>query len=87
MSISPQVKAPHFWIAYLKSPTRRDMSKRYGNIVVIAPEPPDELCGTFAELRPYGPGGKRICFECAMKDEKGTEERMNAILFGEGLVQ
>jgi hypothetical protein len=31
-----------------------------------------ELCGKADELRPYGPGGKNICFDCAMKDEAAT---------------
>ena len=25
-----------------------------------------ELCGTTAELRPYGENGKNICFKCGM---------------------
>jgi hypothetical protein len=28
-----------------------------------------EMCGKKEELRPYGPGGKNVCFDCAMKDE------------------
>jgi hypothetical protein len=28
-----------------------------------------ELCGKLDELRPYGRGGKNVCFDCAMKDE------------------
>lgn len=34
-----------------------------------------ELCGDTAELRPYGPGGKRICFPCGQKDPKTTAEQ------------
>jgi formylmethanofuran dehydrogenase subunit E len=26
-------------------------------------------CGKFAETRPYGKDGIRVCFSCAMKDE------------------
>lgn len=61
------------------------MSFRVGNVAVIAEEEDDEceLCGKFDELRPYGPKGERICHDCAMKDPKGTEERMGRILFGE----
>lgn len=29
-----------------------------------------EMCGKEEELRPYGPGGKNVCFDCAMKDKK-----------------
>ncbi|GAA4366771.1 hypothetical protein GCM10023185_38160 [Hymenobacter saemangeumensis] len=54
------------------------------NIVIIG-EPqedaPCELCGKVAELRPYGPNGENICFECGMKDEETTsrkfDERLN----------
>lgn len=41
-----------------------------------------QQCGKLDELRPYGPGGKRICFDCAMSDRAGTEKRM-AALWGE----
>jgi hypothetical protein len=44
-----------------------------------------ELCGKEAELRPYGPGGKFICFACGMADRAGTERRFGALLQG-GLV-
>jgi hypothetical protein len=29
-----------------------------------------EECGAIEELRPYGKGGKKVCFDCAMKNEK-----------------
>lgn len=32
-------------------------------------------CGKLAELRPYGPGFSRICFECGLKDPEGTRAR------------
>jgi len=37
----------------------------------IAPEPPGrcEMCGKRAELRPYGPNGANVCFDCGIKDE------------------
>lgn len=44
-----------------------------------------DLCGKVDELRPYGPMGENICYECGMKDEEMTDKRMNQILFGEGL--
>lgn len=35
------------------------------------------LCGSTAELRPYGPKWELICFDCAMKPENvGTTEKM-----------
>jgi hypothetical protein len=55
-------------------------------LVLIEPEPDDvcELCGAVEETRPYGPGGKRICYGCGMKHQAGTERRMGVQLFGEG---
>jgi hypothetical protein len=32
-----------------------------------------ELCGKRDELRPFGPHGESICFECGMKDPETTE--------------
>lgn len=60
------------------------MSKRVEDVATIEHEPDGtcELCGKTAETRPYGPGGKRICYECGKKDEKATERRMNEVLFG-----
>lgn len=61
------------------------MSKRIGNVIIIAPEEPQQCdeCGEIDELRPYGKDGRCICYGCAMKDPKGTEKRMAHILFGE----
>lgn len=61
------------------------MSKRVGKVIVIEAEKEDicELCGKKAELRPYGPHGERICFECGMKDKETTERMMAKVLFGE----
>ena len=44
----------------------------------IAEELPQacELCGTIDECRPYGPNGEQICFDCAMKDEETTKQKM-----------
>lgn len=44
-----------------------------------------QLCGKVDELRPYGPGGKFVCFECAMKDE-AEAKRQFAKLLGKGPV-
>lgn len=61
------------------------MSKRVGNIPVIEAEPNSicHWCGKIAETRPYGPGFSEICYDCGMKDEPGTQKRMNHKLFGE----
>lgn len=39
-----------------------------------------ELCGKSAELRPYGPNGESICFECGMKDEETTLKQFEKLL-------
>ncbi len=61
------------------------MTHREAKVVIIAPEPPKpcELCGETKELRPYGPNGAWVCFQCAMKDREGTKKRMNKILYGQ----
>jgi hypothetical protein len=35
-----------------------------------------ELCGIKDELRPYGPKGKSVCFDCAMKDEETAKRQL-----------
>jgi hypothetical protein len=54
-------------------------------LIILESEPdrPCELCGTVTECRPYGPGGKQVCFDCAMKDEKTAKRMMNKRLFDE----
>lgn len=61
------------------------MSQRIGNVAFICEEPEArcELCGKIDELRPYGPHGERICFDCGLKDEESTKRQMSARLFGE----
>jgi hypothetical protein len=62
------------------------MSKNInGMIIVIEEEPKDTctMCGKMDELRPYGPNFSRVCYDCAMKDEVGTEIRMGQMLFGD----
>lgn len=46
---------------------------------VIAKEPKQQcdFCGKIAELRPYGPKGECICFDCGMKDEETTRKQFN----------
>lgn len=41
----------------------------------LAPEPPAvcEMCKKLDELRPYGPNGERVCFECGMKDPQAAD--------------
>lgn len=54
-------------------------------VIIIAEEKKSacELCGEKAETRPYGPGGKRICWNCGLKDKEGIAKRMSKYLFGD----
>lgn len=59
------------------------MTTKINGIVVITDEKPQQcdLCGKIAELRPYGPNGECICFECGEKDPESVERAMGK-LFG-----
>ncbi len=37
-------------------------------------------CGKVKELRPYGPGGSVVCFQCAMEDEAGAKRQMSKLM-------
>lgn len=65
------------------------MTQKVGNVVVIYAEKSQQCddCGKIDELRPYGPNGSKICYDCAMKDEIGTEIRMAKILFGDDMTR
>ena len=54
------------------------MTKMIGGVLHIKTEEESscETCGKMAELRPYGPNGEKICFECGMKDEHTTRKKM-----------
>jgi hypothetical protein len=56
---------------------------------VICVEPDDvcEMCDKVAELRPYGPNGERICFECGMKDEAAAARTFRKLVLGEGEIK
>jgi hypothetical protein len=60
------------------------MSRRAGDTFIAEPERRQQCddCGQIEELRPYGPGGSAVCFDCAMKDPAGTEARFGQHLDG-----
>lgn len=41
---------------------------RMGTVLIICDEPDKtcEFCSKVKDTRPYGPGGKQICFDCGM---------------------
>ena len=51
----------------------------------IAPETPQQcdLCGKVAELRPYGPNGECVCFDCGMKDMEAARRGFRRHVLGE----
>lgn len=41
-----------------------------------------QQCGKVAETRPYGKGGMRVCFKCAMADEEEAIKQFSARIAG-----
>ena len=58
------------------------------NVLLIDEGKPSkcELCGKEEELRPYGPGGKRVCFDCAMKDEEEAKRQFLKVIENKDLI-
>lgn len=58
------------------------MTKLVGRTLLICLEKRHqcELCGKTAELRPYGPNGERVCFECGMADEGAAKRQFQGLL-------
>lgn len=54
-----------------------------GIISVEKPQQCDD-CGEIKELRPYGPGGSMVCFQCGMKDEAEAKRRVAAAIGDSG---
>lgn len=50
-------------------------------LVFLVPPPSGECetCGEVDELRPYGPNGEWVCFECAMQDEEAAGEKFEEL--------
>lgn len=55
-----------------------------GTVWIVA-EPPGkcQLCGAVEETRPYGPGGKQVCFDCGMRDEAEMKRQFAKVVDGE----
>lgn len=70
------------WLERLKA-------QHIGNDVVIdrteVPTGKCEMCGENEELRPYGPKGEWVCFDCAMKDEEAAKRQLRRIVFGKSI--
>ena len=53
-------------------------------IITDTPAATCELCGEEKELRPYGPNGENICFDCGQKDKAATQRMMEHSMIREG---
>jgi hypothetical protein len=61
------------------------LSFRIGNVAIIADQPDGvcDLCGKTADVRPYGPLGENICWECGQKNPQARDAVMKRVLFGD----
>lgn len=57
------------------------MSDKVQGVFIIEAEKPQQcdLCGKIDELRPYGPNGECICFDCGMKDEEACRKAFRSM--------
>lgn len=60
------------------------MTRRAGDVLLIEDEPPQQcdFCGKVRELRPYGPNGEKVCFDCAMLDEPAAQRAFQRLIGG-----
>ena len=50
------------------------MVRKQRLVIIKATKPQGcDLCGEVRELRPYGPNGEWVCFQCGMKDEAAAK--------------
>ena len=54
-------------------------------VIENEPENNCEICGKYAELRPYGPKGENICFQCGMKKLGVTERQFDRKVLGKNV--
>lgn len=45
-------------------------------VIQVLPPRKCELCGKTAECRPYGPGGRWVCYPCGMKNEEEVKRQL-----------
>lgn len=53
-------------------------------IIQVTEDARCELCREIKELRPYGPNGENICFDCGMKDVEAAKRGFRKLVLGEG---
>lgn len=64
-----------------KKPSRKKQSNQPRIVLIDSTEDAKcELCGKIDDLRPYGPNGESVCFDCAMKDEEAAKRQFSKLL-------
>lgn len=60
------------------------MTGRVGDKVFIQVEPDERcaVCSKMAELRPAGPDGERVCFDCANKNPEALKAYAKRLMGG-----
>lgn len=43
------------------------------------------FCKKVDELRPYGPRGERICFDCGMENPETAKRQMGRYIYGDNI--
>lgn len=65
-----------YWLDKLKG-------RKYGKIFILdrtdTPIGKCELCRAKEELRPFGPKGEWVCFDCGMKDEAAMKRGLDKL--------
>jgi len=63
----------------------RGMSHQIGDVSIICHTEPEkcEMCGVVDGLRPYGPRGEKICFDCMLKNETAAKRQFKRTVLGE----
>lgn len=61
------------------------MTEVRNGVLFIEPEKPQQcdMCGEIKELRPYGPNGSCVCYECGMKNPEEMLRNLRRRLSGE----
>lgn len=69
-------------MSHVQAATGTNAMSERGIIYAEKPQQCD-LCGKIAELRPYGPNGECVCYECGMLDKAAAKRGLCKLLFGE----
>ena len=72
------------WLSSEERLVYREGGRTMKHVTMIHPKVAAcDLCGKVEELRPYGPNGESVCFDCAMKDEEAAKRQLAKLLSGQ----